>query len=132
MSHVNAHNLSQIAKAELCLGRSISISLICLLFITIRYKNGPCETQNKDQKRQQLENFMSKQNLCPTCQQELEWQAGLYSCSSCNISYNKVAFCPDCKAQLERLQACGAESYFCNTCNEQKSKSRARIEFQAQ
>ncbi len=75
---------------------------------------------------------MSNQNGCPQCNKALEWDAGLYLCRDCSLSYKKVAYCPDCSAELEKLQACGAESYFCNTCNELKSKSRAKIEYQIQ
>ncbi|WP_159738655.1 zinc ribbon domain-containing protein [Vibrio atypicus] len=69
------------------------------------------------------------ENHCPECQQELEWQ-GHYHCSQCDEGYKKVGFCPDCDTALEKLQACGAASYFCNSCNELKSKSRVRFEFQ--
>ncbi|TOF43917.1 DNA ligase, partial [Vibrio parahaemolyticus] len=48
----------------------------------------------------------------------------------CESDFKKVGFCPDCGAELEKLQACGAANYFCNTCNELKSKSRVRFEFQ--
>ncbi|KHT64482.1 DNA ligase [Photobacterium gaetbulicola] len=69
------------------------------------------------------------QNICPNCQLELEWQDGKYHCESCSTVFIKKAFCPDCEAELEKLQACGAASYFCNSCNELKSKSRVRIQF---
>ncbi len=72
---------------------------------------------------------MSQLNICPECQQELSWDAGLYICEPCQAQYQKHAYCPDCEAELEKLQACGAASYFCNSCNELKSKSRAKIEF---
>ncbi|CAM4059494.1 zinc ribbon domain-containing protein [Vibrio neonatus] len=69
------------------------------------------------------------QNICPECNQELQWD-GQYYCADCQAHYKKLAFCPDCDAELEKLQACGAASYFCNAaCNELKSKSRARVEF---
>ncbi|WP_261815856.1 zinc ribbon domain-containing protein [Vibrio gallicus] len=70
-----------------------------------------------------------QQNKCPQCNSDLEWD-GKYVCHSCEQHYNKVGFCPDCDAEMEKLQACGAASYFCNSCNELKSKSRARFEFQ--
>ncbi|WED21337.1 zinc ribbon domain-containing protein [Vibrio sp. JC009] len=73
---------------------------------------------------------MSNQNLCPTCEKELEWDGSSFRCEDCAVNYKKIAFCPDCDAELEKLQACGAVSYFCNSCNEQKSKSRVRYEFQ--
>ncbi|WP_428772258.1 zinc ribbon domain-containing protein [Vibrio sp.] len=68
-------------------------------------------------------------NLCPDCRQPLDWQ-GHYYCSHCQQRYVKLAHCPDCPAELEKLQACGAASYFCPQCNELKSKSRVRISFQ--
>lgn len=68
------------------------------------------------------------ENQCPSCQVELGWD-GQYVCSECNEHFNKVGYCPDCAAQLEKLQACGATNYFCNSCNELKSKSRIRFEF---
>lgn len=30
-------------------------------------------------------------------------------------------FCPTCNNEVEVLNACGAVSFFCNTCNELKS-----------
>ncbi|MCF6454449.1 zinc ribbon domain-containing protein [Vibrio sp. MMG022] len=68
-------------------------------------------------------------NICPTCDIELEW-IGQYHCNQCESDYKKVGFCPDCDAELEKLQACGTANYFCNSCNELKSKSRVRFEFQ--
>ncbi len=69
-------------------------------------------------------------NLCPQCTGELEWD-GSYHCPACSKHYKKIGFCPECDAELEKLQACGAANYFCNTCNELKSKSRIRFEFQS-
>ncbi|MDN2481927.1 zinc ribbon domain-containing protein [Vibrio agarivorans] len=69
------------------------------------------------------------ENICPKCQAELEWDAG-YVCQACDLKYNKIGNCPDCSSQLEKLQACGAASYFCNTCNELKSKSRVQFKFE--
>ncbi|WP_261873084.1 zinc ribbon domain-containing protein [Vibrio rarus] len=69
------------------------------------------------------------QNLCPKCSKQLTWD-GKYHCVHCQVHYQKLAFCADCGARLEKLQACGAVSYFCNhSCNELKSKSTARFEF---
>ncbi|GAK16714.1 LOW QUALITY PROTEIN: hypothetical protein JCM19053_1134 [Vibrio sp. JCM 19053] len=70
-----------------------------------------------------------QQNICPTCNVELEW-TGQYHCAQCESDFKKSRFLPDCEAELEKLQACGAVSYFCNVCNELKSKSRVRFEFQ--
>lgn len=30
-------------------------------------------------------------------------------------------YCPTCQDEVEVIKACGAVSYFCNTCNELKS-----------
>ncbi len=68
-------------------------------------------------------------NLCPQCQHELIWNGG-YHCDHCDLDFKKVGFCPDCGAEMEKLAACGATNYFCNQCNELKSKSRVRFEFQ--
>ncbi|WP_162046986.1 zinc ribbon domain-containing protein [Vibrio taketomensis] len=70
------------------------------------------------------------QDPCSKCQHPLVWQ-GQYHCEHCVKDYIKVGFCPDCEAQLEKLQACGASNYFCNSCNELKSKSRVRFEYRA-
>lgn len=72
---------------------------------------------------------MTMINACPTCQKELVWD-GQYYCFDCNKHYKKWAYCPECDAVLEKLQACGSVSYFCHTCNEVKSKSKARYVFQ--
>lgn len=70
-------------------------------------------------------------NICPNCQSELSWKDGQYYCDKCQHAVKKRAFCPDCDAELEKLQACGAANYFCNSCNELKSKSRVRFVFEA-
>lgn len=69
------------------------------------------------------------ENTCPKCKAELSWD-GRYLCEKCQHYYAKVGQCPDCDAELEKLQACGAASYFCNgSCNELKSKSRVKFQF---
>ncbi|CAH8202588.1 MULTISPECIES: zinc ribbon domain-containing protein [Vibrio] len=71
------------------------------------------------------------ENLCPCCTKPLEWD-GRYHCSECDKHFNKIGFCPSCESELEKLQACGAANYFCNQCNELKSKSKIRFEFKPQ
>ncbi|USH01868.1 zinc ribbon domain-containing protein [Grimontia kaedaensis] len=71
-------------------------------------------------------------NHCPDCERDLVWDNGTYRCESCEKSFVKQAFCATCDELLEKLQACGATSYFCNSCNELKSKSSARIVFEEQ
>ncbi|MCG9665850.1 hypothetical protein VME0621_04503 [Vibrio mediterranei] len=68
-------------------------------------------------------------NECPDCKIALYWD-GQYFCKQCTKHFVKIGYCPDCQAEMEKLQACGAANYFCNSCNELKSKSRARFEFQ--
>ncbi|MDK9761394.1 zinc-ribbon domain-containing protein [Vibrio sp. D420a] len=71
------------------------------------------------------------ENICPQCQSELGWD-GQYHCETCGMHFTKIGYCPDCQSQLEKLQACGAASYFCNDkCNELKSKSRVTFEFKS-
>ncbi|MGF1699233.1 zinc ribbon domain-containing protein [Photobacterium makurazakiensis] len=70
------------------------------------------------------------QNTCPECHSELAWKDGQYYCDYCQTVVKKKAFCPDCAAEMEKLQACGSASYFCNSCNELKSKSRVKIVFE--
>ncbi|MBF8999126.1 MULTISPECIES: zinc ribbon domain-containing protein [Vibrio] len=69
-------------------------------------------------------------NKCPICHKELTWEGPHYLCGECARHFKKVAFCPTCDNELEKLQACGSVSYFCPTCNELKSKSTVRIEMQ--
>jgi hypothetical protein len=68
------------------------------------------------------------QNQCPICMKELEWD-GQYHCTDCQQHFAKIGYCPTCETELEKLQACGATNYFCNHCNELKSKSKIRFEF---
>ncbi|PJC86222.1 DNA ligase [Vibrio sp. HA2012] len=75
---------------------------------------------------------MTTQNACPECGAEMAWEQGEYHCDACQLHYKKVMFCPKCNAELEKLVACGAANYFCNTCNELVSRSQATIEFQRQ
>ena len=72
---------------------------------------------------------MSVENPCPECGNEMEWDNGEFVCATCNDRYKKILFCPTCEAELEKLASCGAANYFCNSCNELKSKTKARIEF---
>lgn len=75
-------------------------------------------------------------NCCPCCEGELVWkersQSGQdsYQCHTCQLTFNQSAFCPDCQNEVDKIQACGAVSYFCPSCNELKSKSRIRFQYQ--
>ncbi|KJG40215.1 MULTISPECIES: zinc ribbon domain-containing protein [Photobacterium] len=70
------------------------------------------------------------ENICPQCSSLLSWKDHGYFCDFCQQQVEKHVFCPDCNEQLERLQACGSASYFCNHCNELKSKSRVKVQFE--
>ncbi|CAH0538834.1 zinc ribbon domain-containing protein [Vibrio marisflavi] len=70
-----------------------------------------------------------QQNQCPTCQSDLQWD-GQYFCSDCQQHYKKLVFCPECGNEVEKLKACGAVNYFCNTCNELKSKSKVKVNWE--
>ncbi|PSW65733.1 DNA ligase [Photobacterium leiognathi subsp. mandapamensis] len=68
-------------------------------------------------------------NICPQCNSILSWKNQGYFCDFCQQEVKKTVFCPECNEQLEKLQACGSASYFCNYCNELKSKSRVKVQF---
>lgn len=63
---------------------------------------------------------------CPKCKHELV-RSGVQKryCASCDVHFKLNAACEKCGDQLERLQACGAVNFWCNTCNELKSKKTA-------
>ncbi|MDC0609134.1 zinc ribbon domain-containing protein [Vibrio sp.] len=67
-------------------------------------------------------------NDCPKCDKELDWD-GKYFCTQCRVHFLKIGICPDCHSDLEKLNACGAANYFCNHCNELKSKTRVTFRF---
>jgi len=63
---------------------------------------------------------------CPKCAHELE-SSGIQKrhCPACNSDFKLHAACEKCGDELERLAACGAVNFWCNKCNELKSKSTA-------
>ncbi|GAA4887896.1 zinc ribbon domain-containing protein [Ferrimonas pelagia] len=68
---------------------------------------------------------------CPHCQQPLDWTGTHYHCAACQQDLRHLALCPDCQAELDKLQACGSASYFCHgRCNALKSKSRVLSRFE--
>ncbi|WP_083253125.1 zinc ribbon domain-containing protein [Enterovibrio norvegicus] len=72
------------------------------------------------------------ENNCPECGVVMRWEQGTYRCGPCDKVFIKQGYCQTCDVQLEKLQACGATNYFCNQCNELKSRSSARIVFETQ
>ena len=70
---------------------------------------------------------MAYQITCPSCQQEgLDPRQSTATCSQCSKQFKIVGFCPTCHVELERIQACGATDFFCNTCNSMISKRQAQ------
>lgn len=59
---------------------------------------------------------------CLNCKKKLEKIENRYICKACNKQYIKKAYCPIDNSELEKLAACGSVSYWCNKCNELKSK----------
>lgn len=61
---------------------------------------------------------------CPSCGEEIEkdGMTGKYPCKSCGKVFGKRAKCNVCHDELELLEACGAQQFFCNTCKELKSR----------
>lgn len=66
---------------------------------------------------------------CPNCKTEIEKNSrtGKYPCTKCGKVYGKRAKCNVCGDELELLEACGAQQFFCNTCKELKSKRTAEF-----
>ena len=71
--------------------------------------------------------FMLK---CPDCDQEgVDPRYGESRCTACGHRFTLVAHCSQCGAELERVQACGAVDFFCNSCNSLVSKRSVRFVF---
>lgn len=68
------------------------------------------------------------QRLCPIHGTALEASGKLWYCAGCRANYRTSGSCADCGEELERLAACGATNWWCNRCNELKSKSRVKTE----
>jgi len=63
---------------------------------------------------------------CPQCEQTLQHSGDLKRrCEPCNSDFKLLITCSECGDEIERLRACGAVSFWCNSCNELKSKASA-------
>jgi len=63
---------------------------------------------------------------CPQCANELQRSGELMRhCDTCQLDYRIDISCTQCGAPLQRLKACGAVNFWCDTCNELKSKKSA-------
>jgi len=61
---------------------------------------------------------------CPKCEHYLERSGELKRhCKGCDSNFKLLLNCSECGDEIERLKACGAVSFWCNECNELKSKS---------
>jgi len=66
------------------------------------------------------------QQLCPQCQTTLERSGDSKRyCTSCDKNFVITIKCNKCGDALKRLKACGAVNFWCDQCNELKSKSSA-------
>jgi len=66
------------------------------------------------------------QLLCTDCQSELQRSGELKRyCLNCDSDFIVYVDCAECHQPLQRLKACGAVNYWCEQCNELKSKSTA-------
>lgn len=70
--------------------------------------------------------------VCLECQGPLDktGKVDLF-CPKCNIDYTVNSYCGQCEDKLQHLVACGAVDFWCNSCNELKSKSSATYELVA-
>jgi len=66
--------------------------------------------------------------VCPACQAD-DWlkQGEQWQCQSCQATFQVSWLCDRCGQPVELLKACGAVNYFCNHCNELKSKSAVQL-----
>lgn len=65
---------------------------------------------------------------CPSDANPLDATARGWHCNQCQANYQLRGVCDQCGESLERLQACGAVSWFCNHCNQLKSSRSVQIE----
>ncbi|MCM2680132.1 zinc ribbon domain-containing protein [Echinimonas agarilytica] len=72
---------------------------------------------------------MTLRPKCPKCQGYLVSDAQEHRCEECSSSYEAQAVCNTCGDPLSLLKACGAVDYFCNHCNELKSKSVVKYRY---
>ena len=72
---------------------------------------------------------MENDKKCLKCDGELQYDKGDYVCSKCGTRYEAEYLCDKCGSKVEKLQACGALNFFCNSCNELKSKSKIIKEY---
>ena len=72
---------------------------------------------------------MTHHPKCPVCQGALVADGEAYRCEECNSNYEAQAVCDVCGDPLSVLKACGAVDFFCNHCNELKSKSQVKYRY---
>ncbi len=68
---------------------------------------------------------------CKNCGGELiKKYDNIYVCDTCNKEYIKNRYCEKCGEKLELIAGCGAVNFFCNKCNELKSKKSGIEKFE--
>jgi hypothetical protein len=65
---------------------------------------------------------------CPVHDSQLVRSGQFWHCDCCALDYRLRGLCDQCGSELEHLQACGAENWFCPQCNCLRSKSSIRTE----
>ncbi|GAA5174366.1 zinc ribbon domain-containing protein [Niveibacterium umoris] len=71
------------------------------------------------------------ERLCPVHATPMESRGKLWHCETCAANYRVRGECADCGSELEKIAACGASNWWCNRCNELKSKSKVKTELVA-
>lgn len=66
---------------------------------------------------------------CPKCNETLKGRKYLYTCESCETEYEVNFKCEVCGSEPEVLASCGAVSFYCNSCNNMKSRTTMNKEF---
>lgn len=72
---------------------------------------------------------MNQQAKCPVCQGHLVTDGDHFRCEECSTDYEAQPVCDCCGDPVSVLKACGSVDYFCNHCNELKSKSSVKYRY---
>lgn len=66
---------------------------------------------------------------CPMCENDMNGRGTNYYCGECSQKYTVEFLCEKCGNTPEEISSCGSVSYFCNTCNELKSRTTMNKEY---
>jgi len=67
---------------------------------------------------------------CPDCSGTLEGQGLKRTCPECKRIFEMEYHCEVCGEAPEKIASCGSVSWFCNSCNELKSRSSMDVYIQ--